>query len=83
VLPNHIAQTCQCNLLHGRAEVLDSENGLLGTVDAKPKHGVYFDRHAIPGDGLLLLNGVGDDAQIDTGFVFNPKWNQPEQSWST
>jgi len=42
--------------LHGRAEVLDSENGLLGTVDAKPKHGV-FDRHAIPGDGLLLPQG--------------------------
>ncbi|MGC1601017.1 MAG: hypothetical protein WA757_12240 [Candidatus Acidiferrales bacterium] len=83
VLSDDIAQACQGHLLHSRAEVLDRENGFLGIVHPKPKNCVYLYRDAIPGDRFLLLNGVGDDAQIDTSLVFDPKWNQPEQSWST
>ena len=31
---------------------------------------------------FLLFDGSGDDAEIDAGFVFDTKRNQPEQSWA-
>jgi hypothetical protein len=30
----------------------------------------------------LLLNGIGDHAKVDSSFVLNPEWNQPEQPWA-
>src|ERR1700733_118627 len=82
VLSNHVTETRQCHLLHGRAEALNSENSFWGVTDSKPEHRVYLHGHAIASDGFLLLDGVGNDAQIDTSFVFDPQRNQPEQPWS-
>ena len=83
MLADDVTQACQRDLLHRGTETLNGEYGFLRILDPKPEHCVHFHRYAIAGDGFLLLDRIGDDAQIDAGFVFDAVGDQPEQAGST
>lgn len=79
VLADDVAQGGERELLDGAAIVFDREDGFFGVFDAIPENGVDLYGDAVPGDGFLLLDGVGDDAEIDADLVFRAQGKKEEE----